>query len=390
MGYSGGKPTTPVNSDDVVSATGYNNHDWGHFCLASNIKKWSLWKPYRCEGEASPTNADVAKMKFGIDVGDARYTPLENAIRNVDNTQPTPASITPSTDTYKYLPPTGGAASPYRITDFADFDDETAPAGLQFKRQYDPTACAPDEWDDWTLSQEQLTKASNVTLTNLSGDTDWVLPNNTGAPLYTDCKLRWGFQSHENIGNAPSNAMPLTLLFGEGKIISEVWRIGIAVYLPHGEGDGALLGTPRWMAFAGRKPLVTVAGADVLPDMASNTRLCKALLYNIGKGTRTFSFIPCFLLNSTIARHGATAGGTLFGTDLQLLNDSKGARLLLPPTFALKTLTVTANPVPGQIVEYWDSAYRGRYASNLAGGTYKIKRGLAISTSSGTSLSFKL
>lgn len=51
MGVTNGVPNTPINSDDVVSATSYNNHDWAHFCTASNtrVNKWSKRKPVRGE-----------------------------------------------------------------------------------------------------------------------------------------------------------------------------------------------------------------------------------------------------------------------------------------------------------------------------------------------------
>ncbi|MDE6022322.1 MAG: hypothetical protein K2G13_02355 [Muribaculaceae bacterium] len=390
MGYNGGKLSTPVNSDDVVAVTAYNNHDWGHFCsgLNSNINKWSLWKPYRCAGESSPTNLQVAQMHFGIDVSTARHTGLENAVKDPTHSQISPARVQESATSYQYLPPTGGAASPYRITDFADLPDETAPAGLQFARQYDANACAPDAWRDWTLTEAQLKSCADKRLDSIPGGTDWTIVKNGTGLTYSFCDVRFGIASGDVVGNRPSNAMPLSLLFGEDRIANEKWRIGLAVYLPY--GISSVSASARWMVFAGVKPITSANGGDAFPFTGSNIELCEALWYNFKtKGVKSFTFIPCLLMNSTLTGSGDTTTGSLkYKTRVELVS-SLNPQLLLPPTFTKCTLTIDPTPVPGHVEQYHDSSYRGYYATNLVAGTYKVMIGTVVSSGSGYTRNFK-
>lgn len=390
MGHGSNKTTIPVNSDDVVATTSYNNHDWGHFCSSSNtnINKWSLWKPYRCAGEASPSNLQVAQMHFGIDVSTARHTGLENAVRSASNSQPAPGRVAEAVSSYAYLPPTGGAASPYRITDYADTDDPNAAAqGIYFRREYDQGACAPDEWHDWRMTEALLKSLSEKTYPNTDvGGVTWTLPDNDKGIRYQDCNLKLGPQTQEVIGYRPSNAMPLSYIFGDGRIASENWRMGVAIYLPKGVDTD---NNPRWMLFAGNGTLTSSNGRNALPFTGSSIELCKALYYNFKThNINEFTFIPCIVLNCT---PGYTAAGSAsaYTTRVELLA-SLNAQLLLPPTFTKCKLYIDATPVPGQVEQYADSSYRGCYSTNLIAGTYKIIKTHATASGSGYNVVQKL
>lgn len=386
MGYASGSIKPPVNSSDVQLATDCDSHDWGHFCAAYNtgIQKWSLWKPYRCAGLGSPTNLQVAQMKFGIDVSTARHTGLENAVKSVGNVQPLPSAVTQASSPYRYDPPTGGDASPYRITDFADDDDPDAPAGLQFKRWYDPAACAPDEWHDWTLTEERLRSLSEETVSAApGGGTSWTVDGTKGIS-YSFCSIRYGVASQETVGYRPSNAMPLSLLFGNGTIADENWRLALAVYLPYGLDSSNT--KARWMLFAGRKPLSSSNGGEALPHTASSIELCKALYYNFKtKGVTGFTFIPCIIANSTLG--GTAVTSSSYTTRVVLQTATYNSQLLLAPTFDRRTLTITATPVPGQVEQYSDSSFRGLYATNLVAGTYRVAVGMSSGTGGNTTIS---
>lgn len=332
-----------------------------------------------------PSNLTVAQLKFGIDASGARHTALENAIRNIDNTQPEPSAVSASSNAYRYLAPTGGAASPYRITDFADRPDSDAPAGLQFLRNYDGSASAPDSWRDWTLTEAQLKSCSEKTVSSIPGGTDWTLPTNNTGLIYTDCDVRFGIGSGDVVGYRPSNAMPLSFIFGEGKIASEKWRLGIAVYLPY--GISAVSTKARWMVFAGIAPLTSSNGGNAFPRTVSNIELCQALWYNFNsKGVTSFTFIPCLLLNSTLT--GTAVNSSKYTTRVDLVS-SLNSQLLLPPTFSKCTLVINASPKPGHVEQYHDSSYRGYYATNLVAGTYKIMIGTVNSTSSGYTRNYR-
>lgn len=375
MSRNGNVIYTPVDMIGDISATlAANNGDIGTLATYGSIQKWSLWKPYAFGGLDSPTNLEVAQHHFGINVDSARHTSLENAVKDSTNTQPDPQRVSAPSGAYAYTKPTTN----FRMGDFADFDDATAPPGLQFARRYDSGACAPDSWGDWDLTEAQLLSLSNKRLSSIPGGTDWAIDTAAGLGIvYTNCNVKFGVSSNETVGFRPSNAMPLSLIFGNGTISGEKWRLGLAVYLPLGT---AASNTARWMAFAGAKPLTAANGGTAFPHTASNIELCQALYYNFKThGITSFTFIPCILCNCSLS--GYASSSTQYVTRVAL--SLSGAKLLCAPTFTKCTLSISATPKPGKVESYQDSAYRGYYATNLVAGTYKVQVGIVETSGSG-------
>lgn len=134
MANANGIISPPVSVYDIQGALGTGQTDVGSLCKHANINMWARFKPIYCAG----------------------VTPLKNSQR--DNTghvvtgyaiswgimKPTAMSWSDYIDTttgvvksgkWLYDRPTGGAASPYRLTDFVEIDNNGATTGYGYLHQ---------------------------------------------------------------------------------------------------------------------------------------------------------------------------------------------------------------------------------------------------------------
>lgn len=121
MGYSDGKITsTGVSIYDVQRALGTNECDLGSLCKHNSINMWARYKPETAvTGLAtygiSPITLQQRSLNgYGIEArtnqGYGSISTLVTALRNGSAATP-----------FTYKKPTGGTASPYRLTDFANY-----------------------------------------------------------------------------------------------------------------------------------------------------------------------------------------------------------------------------------------------------------------------------
>jgi hypothetical protein len=98
-------PSTGITTSMVASAIGAATNDVGRLCTHPNVNKWSKWKPVRFNSVSPITQAQLASVNFGI-------------------TPPTPSNdYTTVMDTkWGYSRPTGGLSSPYRLSDFRNYN----------------------------------------------------------------------------------------------------------------------------------------------------------------------------------------------------------------------------------------------------------------------------
>ena len=98
-------PNTNISVAMVKAELGAATNDVGQLCIHPNINKWSKWKPVKHSSLTPITQAELASVNFGI-------------------TPPTPSNdYTTVMDTkWGYLKPTGGLSSPYRLTDFINYN----------------------------------------------------------------------------------------------------------------------------------------------------------------------------------------------------------------------------------------------------------------------------
>jgi hypothetical protein len=135
MAHSRGKITKPVSIYDVARTIPYNSKDVGRLCShyglgpASSdykpygINKWATFKPVKVQGIGPLSKQTLVTLHFGL-------TPLNNNILDgglsiavaleVFAGDAQGAYMNPYMyDLVAYTPPTGGADSPYRLSDFA-------------------------------------------------------------------------------------------------------------------------------------------------------------------------------------------------------------------------------------------------------------------------------
>lgn len=394
MAISGSIIQAPVGLMEVYEVLGWyiasgSYYDLGQACKSAKVNKWSKWKPVRYASLTSPTCAEMIAMHMGIDVSGAKNALLKTAINNwgasaSTYTAPTPDEVKASMGDYAYLQPTGGSSSPYRLTDFcADKDTLSSP----FPRQYDHDSKAPDSWRNWQLSKEELQRYAGYYLTRgefTTGDTSWTMDTDKTA-VYQDCNVRVSPSSGETIGDTSSNTMPLTYIFGNGTDVTDKWRLGLAIYLPYGTDTNS---NPCWGVMCGTDILMNGYSNNgvVLPLPATNLRLMRALWYNYNvQRVSVFNVIPVILQNCTIDY------GTLNSADQCVpfisLFDSFNASVLTTPSKAAITLTITDNDMERTFKA--DTDFRYVYYSPVNGGkTYKIVKGVTVSSGSGYTFSW--
>ena len=127
MAYTNHIISAPVSISDVQAAVGHTSGDLATLILEGNINKWAKYKPVvyasvssSNDGKGNVVNTSSIKQMYGLTV---------------------PITSDPFT-TYKngggewtYTRPSGGAASPYRLTDFDGYrSDATPPISTAFRK----------------------------------------------------------------------------------------------------------------------------------------------------------------------------------------------------------------------------------------------------------------
>lgn len=137
MAHSGGYITAPLNTDDVSAVLGVASHDVGTLCANNHgkINKWSRCKPVSLN-TLYATAADMKTANFGLTVPALAGT-FESVVDKIVNKD--------SSTLWNYTPPSGGANSPYRLTDFEHYyHNAQAPFPIPIKKGEIPFNLADD------------------------------------------------------------------------------------------------------------------------------------------------------------------------------------------------------------------------------------------------------
>ena len=106
--------TTNISVSLVRDELGAGMNDVGQLCIHPNINKWSKWKPIKFPKIESLTQQELENSNYGIEIvsslGDtSNPKALYDMVQNLGYT-------------YKYNKPTGGVSSPYRLSDFRNYE----------------------------------------------------------------------------------------------------------------------------------------------------------------------------------------------------------------------------------------------------------------------------
>ena len=106
--------TKPIDTTDIAAALGVASGDVGTLCTSNKINKWAKYKPIRynqwqeleeSQREGMPSDA-ADNIHFGIKINGPVNGVLDYNIVAIHDT------------VFEYIQPRGGAAEPYRMTDF--------------------------------------------------------------------------------------------------------------------------------------------------------------------------------------------------------------------------------------------------------------------------------
>lgn len=102
-------PNTDISIMDVRNATGYPSTDLGTLCSCNKIKPFSIWKPINYNG--STLTLDIIKQKnYGLTITESNAP--DSLVAKIK-----------SEGTFQYNKPRGGSASPYRLGDFRNYNN---------------------------------------------------------------------------------------------------------------------------------------------------------------------------------------------------------------------------------------------------------------------------
>ena len=137
MAYSNGIITAPVSISDVQRAIGSSANDVGRLCVGANINKWAKYKPVRSAVIDTVTGQWSATLNAWLSSAHWWKAADGKCGLNID-TFNSAGSISISTNflyklkngllPWNYLRPQGGASSPYRLQDFAQYYHDAVPA----------------------------------------------------------------------------------------------------------------------------------------------------------------------------------------------------------------------------------------------------------------------
>lgn len=135
MPYSNGLITPPVSMSDVQTAIGFPSTDLGQLCRGSNINMWAKYKPvikavidinsqlnsdktWKADNNLTDPWWTATNGDYGL-----TYTPYSFVIGTgtgsiIDALNSLANAIDGQLNGWGYAKPTGGASSPYRLTDF--------------------------------------------------------------------------------------------------------------------------------------------------------------------------------------------------------------------------------------------------------------------------------
>lgn len=201
--------SAPVSIDDVKQALGESSNDLATLCKSENINIWSKYKPINCKGEFKeyPIREDSEEtvtssysyyncaVRCGMNIPIDTYRNLYNnyggegfvinACENLheDNVYGRDGSIRDNTITSvsgKHFPK-GGANSPYRLSDFRNYDA---------KAKYNGFQTSLPQFHTVEIYYSSTPKFNCVLYTNTSVDNN---TNLTMDDIITDLSLAWSF-----------------------------------------------------------------------------------------------------------------------------------------------------------------------------------------------------
>lgn len=362
MGYSGGLITKPVSIYDVQRALGTSECDLGSLCIHANINKWAWYKPVKTSSDDT-NKLDVVKeserqtVHYGLTPisSDKMLAMLRQDVSH-SNRQTEWNEAKAQIVEWTYTRPSGGASSPYRLTDFIESPNAGEGRGTNgattnagYYHSTKPPIVFGTRWEIGIGSLKNV--SDNIVVETGGSGAGWYADpyTNTGTGYigsgnavkgsycyeglrYADYGARFGAASNQNINMNSTWVIPINYLMTSSNLFSESWRFGIAVFVKGISGNN-VIPNDTVDIFTSRYPLSSIS-SDIASnvnkfsvDMCTNQVLAqKMAAYVDAKGTTDFDCIPIFVkyTNNTVQ------GGGINARTYQILNGANATFYSLP------------------------------------------------------------
>lgn len=342
MSVNNGYIVGPVSIADIKNALGVSSNDLGTLCKSSSINRWAMFKPEKHTALVSITLEQRKANHMGLAV---KSVPLLKDSGDGIATNSL-SDVLAQISEWTYTKPSGGSASPYRMSDFVDM---RATSSLGYDHNAKPCDA---NWKD-----------VNINADNLSSTTVFV----------TNFTFRLNEESGSNIGSANSHNMPLSYI----QAPQTNWYLAVAVYVPSKGG---------WMIARGKTSLgdaTTQTIGQVFPNLDTNQWLRYLM-----KGNDILDYIPCIVQNPT------DKIAVINNSQLTYISMSNGDVMCMPSgavnykirlNTPVKNKTVTDTDPNGQSVS--GKLIDGNYTVVLPFGTFRLLYLVSGATDTNTGIS---
>lgn len=312
------------------------------------INKWAWYKPIDFTKVGMLTESDRQTKYYGLFFRE--NTDAESLLKSTSPTVDLFNAAAASSYEWSYIPPKGGAASPYRLTDFVG---ETNNMG--YKHDTKP----PFEiYKNWGLSYSTLNNVANTySIVTTGNNYEWSLKiysdytNATTKEIYAGClftgyKMKYNTQPQYDINGPDSLAIPMTKLLAKDpdnnyniNLNGANWRIGMIVYVP----------SSTFGLFVCKKTIkASLSGVngenvrDLSVEMCTNQELALAMYrYMSGKTEYTFRALPVLIKDVKIGQSSKQSATDIARTYVNILS-SPDTKIYPLPTGSVEIgITVT-------------------------------------------------
>lgn len=421
MAHSGGLITKPVSFGDVNGTIGTSHTDLAALCKDGNINKWAWYKPISVAETGILTETQRQQAKYGL-------TPTYNAlilammrqdVSHSDIAAEFSAAKAAVTE-WTYTKPSGGASSPYRLTDFVENPATGAGRGTNGAYTncgyYHSTKAPLKLGSLWEIGIDELKNVANNIIVETSGSgAGWSADpyTNAGSGIigsgnavkgsycyeglrYENYQARFGVSSEQNINMNDSYVIPINYIFNRN-ITQEDWRLGVIVKVNGISGNNVIPTTEVGM-FVSRYSLSNIGNSiaqnvqQFSIDMCTNQTLAyKMATYVDSKGATEFECIPVFVLMSAVT----IFGGGVNARTYQLLNGANATFYSIPEGGTSFTIKVKGGETPtpsgneSKTTGNWTlkTLFTGQYTGNSSTPSaqrYPINQIVIVWTGSGT------
>lgn len=297
--------TPPVSMDDVRTCISCSYDELEMLCRSNNINKWARYKPVRYAKKGRLTEAELKSVHYGL-------TPVANDLlldvllpdsgHHIGDDGYSWKDLVSASHEWTYTHPSGGATSPYRLTDFAPAID-----GMAWGYKHD-TRAPMSNFGSFDVALSYVQSIANDTNVTVSAGTGGALGNYVVSAhdgLYANFAARIGDGSADTINNTDTYTLPITYLL-ESIYGQLYYRLGLVVVSPLSGRPMLVVGAKTFYEVAQGSHTPQTLVQDLCPTLCSNQYLCKEIVDwfadNPRQGRAVLKAVPVIVANAYFTR----------------------------------------------------------------------------------------